>query len=73
MESKGKERQSEPDELDRLVGMIDKLMEQGDGHVSITAAEDSDSISVKTYRSNDCGTKGACCQPTEDAIDGDED
>ncbi|WP_295217395.1 hypothetical protein [Ruminococcus sp.] len=55
------------DKSDELVDMIEKLMEDGSGHLTIS--EDDlmgDGMSVKTYRSMDC-SKGsmACCQPTE--------
>ena len=52
---------------DELVDMIEKLMENGSGHLTISEDElMSDGMSVKTYRSMDC-SKGnmACCQPTE--------
>lgn len=57
----------EQDKSDELVDMIEKLMEDGSGHLTIL--EDdlmSDGLNVKTYRSMDC-SKGnmACCQPTE--------
>lgn len=55
------------DKSDELVDMIEKLMEDGSGHLTISADDlMGDSMSVKTYRSMDC-TKGnmACCQPTE--------
>lgn len=56
-----------------LADIIDQLMAQGSGHVNI-AAEGSDGLKIDTVRSTDCGTaKGACCQPTENAIDDDED
>ncbi len=55
------------DKSDELVDMIEKLMENGSGHLTISEDElMSDGMSVKTYRSMDC-SKGnmACCQPTE--------
>lgn len=53
-------------QLDELVEMIDRLMESGDGHLTINVDESAEGIKVKTCRSNDCGTsKGACCQPNE--------
>lgn len=59
-------KDDENGELDELVEMIDKLMESGDGHLTIDVDELQEGMKVKTYRSNDCGTsKGACCQPTE--------
>lgn len=55
------------DKSDELVEMIEKLMENGSGHLTISE-EDlmGEGMSVKTYRSMDC-SKGnmACCQPTE--------
>ncbi len=55
------------DKSDELVDMIEKLMEDGSGHLTISQ-EDlmDDGMCVKTYRSMDC-SKGnmACCQPTE--------
>lgn len=64
--NKGKE---ENEKIDELVDMIDRLMEDGDGHVSVSTNDDSEGLTVKTYRSNDCGTKGACCQPNEKSED----
>ena len=57
----------EQDKSDELVDMIEKLMEDGSGHLTIS--EDDlmgEGLNVKTYRSMDC-SKGnmACCQPTE--------
>ncbi len=48
--------------------MIDRLMEQGGGRVSVTADETAQGIKVDTFISTDCGAdgaKGACCQPNE--------
>jgi hypothetical protein len=62
-------------EVDELVEMIDRLIENGDGHLTIEVDETAEGLNVKTYRTSDCGTDGkpsACCQPTED-IDNDED
>lgn len=65
------------DEVNQLVEMIDKLMTEGDGHLSIEVDENADGgLHVKTYRTSDCGTDGksACCQPTEeDAVDNKDD
>lgn len=57
----------EQDKSDELVDMIEKLMEDGSGHLTIS--EDDlmgEGLNVKTYRSMDC-SKGnmACCQSTE--------
>ena len=50
-----------PEELDDL---IDRLMSQGSGHVNIVG--NGSELKVDTVKSTDiCGTKGACCQPTE--------
>lgn len=48
-----------------LADLIDRLMEEGSGHINIKAGN-SGELSVNTLKSTDCsGTKGACCQPTE--------
>lgn len=54
------------DDPSELADLIDKLMEQGSGHVNIVSEESSDGLKVDTVKSTDvCSTKGACCQPTE--------
>ena len=56
-----------------LADLIDKLMAQGSGHVNIISGENGSELKVDTVKSTDiCGTKGACCQPTENAIDEEE-
>ena len=64
MNSDGKACSADADEL---VKMIDALMAQGGGRVTVTADDSSQGIKVNTYVSSDCadGTKGACCQPNE--------
>ena len=60
------------DDPSELADLIDKLMEQGSGHVNIVS-ENGSELKVNTVKSTDiCGTKGACCQPTENAIDEEE-
>ena len=55
-----------------LADLIDQLMSQGSGHVNIFS-EDGSELKVNTVKSTDiCGTKGACCQPTELEPDDDE-
>lgn len=52
---------------DDIVAMIERLMETGTGHVTVTPEElEKGGLKVDTYRSMDC-SKGnmACCQPTE--------
>lgn len=62
------------DDPDELADLIDQLMAQGSGHVNIVSQENGNGLKVNTVKSTDvCGTKGACCQPTEDAVDADED
>ena len=58
---------------EELVELLDKLMSEGSGHVNIFSAENGGGMNVETVNSTDCGIKGACCQPTEDAVDEDED
>lgn len=61
------------DDPSELADLIDKLMEQGSGHVNITSEESGSGLKVNTVKSTDiCGTKGACCQPTELEPDDDE-
>ena len=55
---------------EELAELIDKLMSQGSGHVNITSDNDGEGLTIDTVKSTDvCGVKGACCQPTEDAVD----
>ena len=54
---------------EELAELIDKLFSQGSGHVNVTS-DDGGDLKVETVKSTDiCGVKGACCQPTEDAVD----
>lgn len=52
--------------IDDFINMMDSFVANGGGHVNVTEAEsDDDSMSVKTYKSADCGVGNmACCQPT---------
>lgn len=62
-------------QVNELVEMIDRLMENGGGHLTIDVDETAEGLNVKTYSTTDCGCDGktACCQPTEeDAVDGDD-
>ena len=60
------------DDPSELADLIDQLMEQGSGHVNIVSGNGSE-LKVNTVKSTDiCGTKGAYCQPTENAIDEEE-
>ena len=53
-------------QVDELVSIIDKLIEQGDEKIHLHVDKLQDGIKIKTSVSNDCGNnKGACCQPTE--------
>ena len=61
------------DDPAELADLIDQLMAQGSGHVNIISGENGAELKVDTVKSTDmCGTKGACCQPTENAIDEEE-
>lgn len=67
-------KDNENGELDDLVGMIDKLIEEGDGHLVINVDETAKGIKVNRYSTTDCGRgakPSACCQPTE-KLDDDE-
>lgn len=59
---------------EELAELIDQLFAQGSGHVNISSNSDGNGIRIETVKSTDCsGSKGACCQPTENAVDSDED
>ena len=61
------------DDPSELADLIDQLMAQGSGHVNITSGSGVE-LKVDTVKSTDiCGKKGACCQPTESAVDEEED
>ena len=54
------------DDPSKLADLIDQLMAQGSGHVNIASDNSGNGLKVNTVKSTDiCGTKGACCQPTE--------
>ncbi|MDO4864181.1 MAG: hypothetical protein Q4A05_08435 [Ruminococcus sp.] len=54
---------------EELAELIDMLMAQGSGHINVTS-DDGEGLKVDTVKSTDiCGVKGACCQPTENAVD----
>ena len=62
-------RDDEEGELDDLVSVIDQLMEQGSGHLTIDLDKSSDGVTVHRYSTTECGKTGACAQPTELADD----
>lgn len=56
-----------------LADLIDSLMADGSGHVNIISVDNSAELKVNVVNSTDyCGNKGACCQPTENYIDDDQ-
>lgn len=54
-----------------LADLIDRLMSEGSGHVNV-ASNDGNGLKIDTVNSTDCGTKGACMQPTETSVDPDD-
>lgn len=63
-------------QVNELVDVIDRLMQDGKGHLTVDFDETAEGLNVRTYSTSDCGGDGktACCQPTEeDAIDNTED
>ena len=59
-------KDDENGEVDELVSLIDRLIEQGDQRVHLQVDKLEEGIKIRTAMSDDCGTKkGACCQPTE--------
>ena len=62
-----------PSDPAELADLIDRLMEQGSGHVDIVADDSGSGLRVSTVKSTDGpGRKGACCQPTELVPEDDE-
>ncbi|MBR4627331.1 MAG: hypothetical protein IKO47_06490 [Ruminococcus sp.] len=57
---------------EELADLIDQLMSGGTGHINILPSGSGEGLTVETVNSTDCGIKGACCQPTENAIDEEE-
>ncbi len=59
---------------EELADLIDQLMAHGSGHINISSDPGADDIRIETVKSTDCsGSRNACCQPTESAVDPDED
>ena len=63
------DKSSERQQSEELADLLDQLISGGSGHVNITFAGEENSINIQTVKSTDCGSKGACCQPTENAVD----
>lgn len=59
-------------EPEDLAGMIDKLFQQGTGHLVINLDELGEGMTFTTTNSTDCGVNGACAQPTEFIEEDDE-
>lgn len=57
-------KDDENGEVDELVSIIDRLIEQGDQRVHLQVDKLADGIKISTTVSDEC-KKGACCQPTE--------
>ncbi|MBQ9375592.1 MAG: hypothetical protein IJU04_04545 [Ruminococcus sp.] len=64
-------RDDENGELDELVSIIDRLIEQGDQRVHLQVDKLSDGVKISTSLTDDF-KKGPCCQPNEQADDEDE-
>ncbi len=57
-----------PQNPQELAELIDSLMSEGSGHVNVIVNSEDD-MTVNVINSNEYCGKGACCQPTENAID----
>lgn len=57
-----------PEELAQL---IDSLMSNGSGHINVVVNDETD-MTVNVINSAEYCGKGACCQPTETAIDNEQ-
>lgn len=65
--------EKKPESPEELADLIDSLMSRGSGHVNIIADDNAQSVMINVVNSTDyCGSKGACCQPTESMDDDDE-
>lgn len=54
-------------EPEDLVSVIDKLLADGSGRLTVDLADIENGITFTTSPSSDCcGKQGACAQPTED-------
>ena len=62
----------EQQEVDKLVDLLDQLMEQGSGHVNFTVAE-GEGISYETQNPSACQTGNCACRepPLHQGIDDD--
>lgn len=61
-----------PKNSQELAELIDSLMSEGSGHVNVVVNDEED-MTVNIINSKEYCGKGACCQPTENAIDDEED
>ncbi len=60
-----------PQSPQELADLIDSLMSGGSGHVNVIVDSEND-INVNVINSKEYCGKGACCQPTEDSIDNEQ-
>lgn len=60
-----------PQSPQELADLIDSLMSDGSGHVNVIVNPERD-ITVNVINSAEFCGKGACCQPTEDSIDNEQ-
>lgn len=60
-------------EEDELVSVIDKLMSDGSGRLTVDFSDLENGITFTTSKSSDCLKTGACAQPNEKYIDEEDD
>lgn len=60
-----------PDNPQELAELIDSLMAEGSGHINVIVNDEKD-MTLNVINSQEYCGKGACCQPTEDAIDNEQ-
>ncbi len=56
-------------EPEDLASVIDKLMADGSGRLTVDLSNLENGITFTTTKSTDCGSLGACAQPNEASID----
>ncbi len=63
-------KESNEQQINNLVAMLDDLMSHGSGRVNVNVDGDGSHASVQTTNSTECSIgKGACAQPTELSLD----
>ena len=60
-------------EPEDLVSVIDKLIADGTGRITVDLSNMDEGITFTTVNSTDCGKLGACAQPNEPSAEEEDD